>query len=36
MNRRIIQRFEAAKIGLPSATPIVNVVLPSATVPPHD
>jgi len=29
MNRRIIKRFEAAKIGLPSAAPIVNVVLPA-------
>jgi moderate conductance mechanosensitive channel len=30
MNRRIIQRFEEAKIGLPSVTaPIVNLVLPS-------
>lgn len=28
MNRRIIQRFEEAKIGLPSAAPTVNVVLP--------
>src|ERR1700733_9702796 len=28
MNRRIIQRFEEAKIGMPSAAPIVNVVLP--------
>ena len=33
MNRRIIQRFEEAKIGLPSAAPTVNVVLPAA---PHD
>jgi small-conductance mechanosensitive channel len=30
MNRRIIQRFEEAKIGMPSAAPIVNVVLPAA------
>jgi moderate conductance mechanosensitive channel len=31
MNRRIIQRFSEAKIGLPSAaTPIVNVVLPAS------
>lgn len=29
MNRRIIQRFEEAKIALPSAAPTVNVVLPS-------
>jgi small-conductance mechanosensitive channel len=29
MNRRIIKRFEEAKIGLPSAAPTVNVVLPS-------
>jgi moderate conductance mechanosensitive channel len=29
MNRRIIQRFEEAKIGLPSAAPTVNVVLPA-------
>jgi moderate conductance mechanosensitive channel len=29
MNRRIIQRFEEAKIGLPSAAPTVNVVLPT-------
>jgi len=29
MNRRIIQRFSEAKIGLPSAAPIVNVVLPA-------
>jgi small conductance mechanosensitive channel len=29
MNRRIIQRFEQAKIGLPSSAPTVNVVLPS-------
>jgi moderate conductance mechanosensitive channel len=29
MNRRIIQRFEEAKIGLPSSAPTVNVVLPS-------
>ena len=28
MNRRIIQRFEEAKIGLPSSAPTVNVVLP--------
>lgn len=28
MNRRIIKRFEEAKIGLPSAAPAVNVVLP--------
>jgi small-conductance mechanosensitive channel len=28
MNRRIIQRFEEAKIALPSAAPTVNVVLP--------
>lgn len=28
MNRRIIQKFEEAKIGLPSAAPAVNVVLP--------
>lgn len=33
MNRRIIQRFEEAKIGLPSAAPTVNVVMPSDTVP---
>jgi len=30
MNRRIIKRFEEAKIGMPSAVPIVNVVLPAA------
>jgi small-conductance mechanosensitive channel len=30
MNRRIIQRFEEAKIGLPSAAPIVSVVLPAS------
>jgi moderate conductance mechanosensitive channel len=30
MNRRIIQRFEEAKIGLPSGAPTVNVVLPRA------
>ncbi|MGA2880780.1 MAG: mechanosensitive ion channel family protein [Bryobacteraceae bacterium] len=29
MNRRIIKRFEQAKIGMPSAAPIVNVVLPA-------
>jgi moderate conductance mechanosensitive channel len=29
MNRRIIKRFEEAKIGMPSAAPIVNVVLPA-------
>jgi small-conductance mechanosensitive channel len=29
MNRRIIERFEEAKIGLPSSAPTVNVVLPS-------
>jgi small-conductance mechanosensitive channel len=28
MNRRIIKRFEEAKIEMPSAAPIVNVVLP--------
>jgi len=28
MNRRIIKRFEEAKIGMPSAAPTVNVVLP--------
>jgi moderate conductance mechanosensitive channel len=28
MNRRIIKRFEEAKIGMPSSVPIVNVVLP--------
>jgi small-conductance mechanosensitive channel len=28
MNRRIIQRFEEAKIAMPSAAPTVNVVLP--------
>lgn len=30
MNRRIIKRFEAAKIEMPSAAPIVNVVLPAS------
>lgn len=30
MNGRIIKRFEEAKIGMPSATPVVNVVLPTA------
>lgn len=30
MNRRIIKRFEEAKIEMPSAAPIVNVVLPAA------
>jgi small conductance mechanosensitive channel len=30
MNRRIIQRFGEAKIGMPSAAPTVNVVLPAA------
>ena len=30
MNRRIIKRFEEAKIGMPSAAPTVNVVLPRA------
>jgi small conductance mechanosensitive channel len=29
MNRRIIKRFEEAKIGMPSAAPTVNVVLPA-------
>jgi hypothetical protein len=29
MNRRIIQRFGEAKIGLPSSAPIINVVLPA-------
>jgi moderate conductance mechanosensitive channel len=29
MNRRIIKRFEEAKIEMPSAAPIVNVVLPA-------
>jgi moderate conductance mechanosensitive channel len=29
MNRRIIQKFEEAKIGLPSSAPTVNVVLPA-------
>jgi len=29
MNHRIIQRFEEANIGLPSAAPTVNVVLPA-------
>jgi small conductance mechanosensitive channel len=29
LNRRIIKRFEEAKIGMPSAAPTVNVVLPS-------
>ncbi len=29
MNRRIIQRFEEAKIGLPSSAPTINVVLPA-------
>jgi moderate conductance mechanosensitive channel len=33
MNRRIIQRFEEAKIEMPSATPIVKVVLPALTEP---
>ena len=28
MNRRIIKRFEEAKIGMPSSAPTVNVVLP--------
>ena len=28
MNRRIIKRFEEAKIAMPSAAPTVNVVLP--------
>jgi small-conductance mechanosensitive channel len=28
MNRRIIQKFDEAKIALPSASPTVNVVLP--------
>jgi len=28
MNRRIIKRFEEGKIGMPSAAPTVNVVLP--------
>lgn len=32
MNRRIVQRFEEARIALPSAAPTVNVVLP----PPRD
>ncbi len=30
MNRRIIKRFEEAKIGMPSAAPVVNVVMPAA------
>ncbi len=30
MNRRIIKRFEEAKIGMPSSAPIVNVVLPAS------
>ena len=30
MNRRIIQRFEEAKIGMPSSTPTIQVVLPAA------
>ncbi len=30
MNRRIIQRFAEAKIGLPAPTPTVNVVLPAS------
>ena len=30
MNRRIIQRFTEAKIGLPAPTPTVNVVLPTS------
>ncbi len=29
MNRRIIKQFEEAKIGMPSAAPIVNVVMPA-------
>jgi small-conductance mechanosensitive channel len=29
MNRRIIKRFEEAKIGMPSSAPTVNVVLPA-------
>jgi small-conductance mechanosensitive channel len=29
MNRRIIKRFEEAKIEMPSAAPTVNVVLPA-------
>lgn len=29
MNRRIIKRFEEANIGMPSAAPTVNVVLPA-------
>jgi moderate conductance mechanosensitive channel len=33
MNRRIIQKFEEAKIGLPSAAPTVNVVLPPPAEP---
>jgi moderate conductance mechanosensitive channel len=33
MNRRIIRRFTEAKIALPSGTPTVNVVLPTASSP---
>ncbi len=29
MNGRIIKRFEEAKIGMPSAAPVVNVVMPA-------
>jgi moderate conductance mechanosensitive channel len=29
MNRRIIKRFEEAKIGMPSSAPTINVVLPA-------
>lgn len=35
MNRRIIKRFEEAKIGMPSSAPTVNVVLPATGTEPH-
>jgi small-conductance mechanosensitive channel len=35
MNRRIIKRFEEAKIGMPSSAPIVNVVLPAKPTEPR-
>jgi len=35
MNRRIIKRFDEAKIEMPSAAPTVKVVLPATTTEPR-